>query len=75
LSNPGIRPVLRRPIEFLTGDDGKVRKHFDLSITETEFIFARTTDAIEAEAGADGLYTARSYRPLSRVEGMVRSIM
>jgi transposase len=67
----------------------KMRKHFDLTITDTGFNFARETDAIEAEAATDGIYivrtslgpetlddaaTVRSYKSLSRVERAFRCI-
>lgn len=40
----------------------KMRKHFDLTIDEASFTFARKTDAIEAEAEAatDGIYIIRT---------------
>jgi transposase len=67
----------------------KMKKHFDLDITDTAFSFARKTDAIAAEAAADGIYvlrtslpaaalgdadTVRSYKSLSRVERAFRCI-
>jgi transposase len=67
----------------------KMRKHFDLAITDTSFSYARKMDAIEAEAAADGIYivrtslkagvlddaaTVRSYKSLSRVERAFRCI-
>lgn len=70
-------------------DKHKMRKHFDLTITDTSFAFARKTDAIEAEAATDGIYivrtslglevmddaaTVRSYKSLSRVERAFRCI-
>ena len=70
-------------------DKHNMRKHFDLTIAETSFGFARKTDAIEAEAATDGIYivrtnlapevmddptAVRSYKSLSRVERAFRSI-
>src|SRR5208283_3374968 len=67
----------------------KMRKHFDLIITDTSFDFARKTAAIEAEAATDGIYivrtsltpealddaaAVRSYKSLSRVERAFRCI-
>jgi transposase len=67
----------------------KMRKHFDLTITDTSFTFARRTDAITAEAATDGIYivrtslasevlddaaTVRSYKSLSQVERAFRCI-
>jgi transposase len=67
----------------------KMRKHFDLTITDTSFIFARKMEAIEAEAATDGIYivrtslkagvlddaaTVRGYKSLSRVERAFRCI-
>jgi Transposase DDE domain len=67
----------------------KMHKHFDLTITDTSFIFARKMEAIEAEAATDGIYivrtslkadvlddaaTVRSYKSLSRVERAFRCI-
>jgi len=67
----------------------KMKKHFDLDITDTAFSFARKTVAITAEAATDGIYvvrtsvpeatlgdadTVRSYKSLSRVERAFRCI-
>jgi hypothetical protein len=67
----------------------KVKKHFDLTITDAAFSFARKTDEIAAEAAADGIYvvrtslpaavlddaaTVRSYKSLSLVERAFRCI-
>jgi hypothetical protein len=67
----------------------KMAKHFDLTITEAAFSFARKTDEIAAEAATDGLYvvrtslpaealddaaTVRSYKSLARVEQAFRCI-
>jgi hypothetical protein len=67
----------------------KMRKHFDLTISDTGFGFARKIDAIEAEAATDGIYivrtslkagvlddaaTVRGYKSLSRVERAFRCI-
>src|ERR1700744_2459617 len=64
-------------------DRYKMRKHFDLTITDTRFSFARKADAIAAEAATDGLYivrtslaetalddrtAVRSYKSLAQVE-------
>jgi hypothetical protein len=38
----------------------KMKKHFDLAITDTAFSFTRKTDAIAAEAATDGLYVVRT---------------
>src|SRR5215210_295416 len=67
----------------------KMKKHFDLEITDTAFSFARKTTEIAAEAATDGLYvvrtslpeatlgdadTVRSYKSLARVERAFRCI-
>jgi transposase len=67
----------------------KMKKHFDLEITDTAFSFARKTIEIAAEAATDGLYvvrtslpeatlgnadTVRSYKSLARVERTFRCI-
>jgi transposase len=67
----------------------KMKKHFDLEITDAGLRFARTTDAIAAEAATDGIYvvrtslaedtlgdaeTVRSYKSLSLVERGFRCI-
>jgi transposase len=67
----------------------KMRKHFDLTIGDTTFSFARKADAIAAEAANDGIYivrtslaaevlddaaTVRSYKSLSQVERAFRCI-
>jgi transposase len=67
----------------------KMRKHFDLAITDTTLTFARKTDAIADETATDGIYivrtsltaevlddaaTVRSYKSLSQVERAFRCI-
>jgi transposase len=67
----------------------KMKKHFDLTITDDAFGFARKTAEIAGEAATDGLYvvrtslpaatlgdadTVRSYKSLSRVERAFRCI-
>jgi transposase len=67
----------------------KMKKHFDLDITDTDFNFTRKTAAIAAETATDGLYvvrtsltesalgdadTVRSYKSLSLVERGFRCI-
>jgi hypothetical protein len=70
-------------------DTYKMAKHFDLTITDAAFSFARKTAEIQAEAASDGLYvvrtslpaealddaaTVRSYKSLARVERAFRCI-
>ena len=67
----------------------KMRKHFDIDITDTAFSFTRKADAITAEAANDGIYivrtslaaevlddadTVRSYKSLSQVERAFRCL-
>jgi transposase len=67
----------------------KMRKHFDLTITDARFSFARKADAIAEETATDGIYivrtslpaevlddaaTVRSYKSLSQVERAFRCI-
>jgi transposase len=67
----------------------RMKKHFDLTITDDPFSFARKTAEITAEAATDGLYvvrtslteatlgdadTVRSYKSLARVERAFRCI-
>ena len=67
----------------------KMRKHFELAITDHSFVFARKTAEIAAEAATDGIYivrtglsvdvlddaaTVRSYKSLSQVERAFRCI-
>jgi transposase len=67
----------------------KMKKHFDLTITDDALSFARKTAEIAAEAATDGLYvvrtnllaetlgdadTVRSYKSLARVERAFRCI-
>jgi transposase len=67
----------------------KMRKHFNLTMTDASFTFARKTEAIEAEAATDGIYVVRtslgsealddaaavrSYKSLSQVERAFRCI-
>jgi transposase len=67
----------------------RMKKHFDLNITDDAFSFARKAAEIAAEAATDGLYvvrtslpietlndadTVRSYKSLARVERAFRCI-
>lgn len=67
----------------------KMRKHFELAITDHSFVFARKTAEIAAEAATDGIYivrtglsvdvlddaaTVHSYKSLSQVERAFRCI-
>jgi len=67
----------------------KMAKHFDLTIADNHFSFARKHDAIAAEAALDGFYVVRSnlsaytlddaglvraYKSLSQVERAFRSL-
>jgi transposase len=67
----------------------KMKKHFDLTITDDAFSYVRKTAEIAAEAATDGLYvvrtslpevvlddaaTVRSYKSLSRVERAFRCV-
>ena len=67
----------------------KVAKHFALTITDSEFAFARKTGAILDEARLDGIYvirtsltakalddsaSVRAYKSLAQVERAIRSI-
>jgi transposase len=70
-------------------DRHRMAKHFDLTITDAAFSFARKTAGIEAEVATDGLYvvrtslpaemlddaaTVRSYKSLARVERAFRCL-
>jgi hypothetical protein len=70
-------------------DNHKMRKHFDIEITDARFTFTRKADAIAAEAATDGIYivrtsltpevlddatTVRTYKSLSQVERAFRCI-
>ena len=67
----------------------KMAKHFTLTITDIDFVFARKQDEIEAEARLDGIYvirtsvpaktlddpqSVRAYKSLAQVERAIRSI-
>jgi Transposase DDE domain len=67
----------------------KMAKHFTLTITDTDFAFARKHDEIAAEARLDGIYvirtslaakalddsaSVRAYKSLAQVERAIRSI-
>jgi len=67
----------------------KMAKHLTLTITDTDFSFARKQDAIDAEASLDGIYvvrtslpaqtlddsaSVRAYKSLAQVERAIRSI-
>jgi transposase len=70
-------------------DKYKMRKHFDLTITEDSFSYARREEQIVAESSLDGLYVVRTsvkpeimdsntvvstYKSLSQVERAFRSL-
>ncbi len=44
-------------------------KHFELTITDTQFSWRRRDEAINAEAGLDGLYVIRTSLPKERLDG------
>jgi len=46
----------------------KVAKHFELTIGDNAFTFARKTDAIAAEAALDGLYIIRTSVPSTQMD-------
>jgi hypothetical protein len=46
----------------------KVAKHFELSIADNAFSFARKLDAIAAEAALDGIYIIRTSVPTARMD-------
>jgi hypothetical protein len=46
----------------------KVAKHFDLTITDSSFSFARDTAAIAREAALDGFYVLRTNVPTSALD-------
>jgi hypothetical protein len=67
----------------------KMAKHFEITITETAFTYARKTEAIAAEAALDGIYvlrtsvskkvlgaedTVRAYKDLAKVERAFRCL-
>jgi len=67
----------------------KVRKHFDVQITDSTFAWTRKTEQIEAEAALDGIYVlrtnlargelptsevVRSYKNLEQVERAFRTL-
>jgi hypothetical protein len=45
----------------------KVRKHFEVTITDTSFTYQRKTEQIEAEAALDGIYVLRTNVPDSEL--------
>ncbi len=49
-------------------DRHKMAKHFELTITDDRFSFARRTAAIAAEAALDGLYVVRTSLPAERLD-------
>lgn len=96
-----IRNAIRRSRERLRGqaeialkvgaviNKYKVAKHFTLTISDSEFSFARKHDAIDDEARLDGIYvirtslttktlddsaSVRAYKSLAQVERAIRSI-
>ena len=46
----------------------RVRKHFEIEITDTSFRFRRKQEQIEAEAALDGIYVLRTSVPDSELE-------
>ena len=96
-----IAIAVNRPLRPLRGNDKiafragavlgrrKMAKHFELTITDTSFAFARNTAAIASEAALDGFYVLRTnvpadlldtaatllaYKSLSDVEHAFRSL-
>ena len=72
-----------------TIDQYKMRKHFELTITDDSFSYSRREDSIAAESSLDGLYVVRTsvtpevmdadtvvrtYKSLSQVERAFRSL-
>jgi hypothetical protein len=53
----------------------KMAKHFEITITDTSFIYARKQEAIAAEAALDGIYVLRTSVPkeVLGAEGTVRA--
>ncbi|MBX3435758.1 MAG: IS1634 family transposase [Pirellulales bacterium] len=53
----------------------KVAKHFQITITETAFSYARKQDSIQAEARLDGIYVLRTSAPADVIDaaGTVRA--
>ena len=49
-------------------DTYKMAKHFDLTITDASFSFARKTAEIQAEAASDGLYVVRTSLPVEALD-------
>lgn len=49
-------------------DKYKVRKHFELEISDGAFSFTRKTQQISAEASLDGLYVIRTTCPTSKLD-------
>ncbi len=56
-------------------DRHKMAKHFELTITDDHFAFARKTEAIAKEAALDGFYLVRTSLPADAIddEGAVRA--
>jgi len=56
-------------------DRRKVAKHFVITITDDDLVFARDAAAIEAEARLDGIYVLRTSVPARRLDapGVVRA--
>jgi hypothetical protein len=61
-----VGPALRRY---------KVKKHFDVTITDTSFTYQRKTEQIDTEAALDGIYVLRTNVPDTELAtgGVVRS--
>jgi len=62
------RPMLQAEIALRAGrlvDRFKMAKHFELSIADGEFRFARRTESIERESQLDGIYVIRTSEPAS----------
>lgn len=49
-------------------DQHKMAKHFDLTIADDRFTFARKTEAIAAEAALDGIYVVRTSLPAATLD-------
>jgi hypothetical protein len=46
----------------------RVKKHFEIELTDTSFTFSRKTEQIKAEADLDGFYVLRTSAPESELE-------
>ena len=67
--HPPLRGAIKIALKIGAAlDQHKMAKHFDLTIADDRFTFARKTEAIAAEAALDGIYVVRTSLPAATLD-------